>query len=84
MNDKPTPPHVFANRVLKQVIEHALGEDIVIEYDDYHALRVAFRSCDGNWGAIIAGDIKQIELLSKIVIAWGQMPGRKRTGDRVI
>jgi hypothetical protein len=84
MNDKPTPPHVFANRVLKQIIEHSLGEDIEIEHQDYQALRIAFRYAGGLWDEIIHGNIDHIELLAKIVSAWGQMPGRKHTTDQVI
>jgi hypothetical protein len=82
MNDKPTPPLVFANHVLKQMIEHLLGEDIIIKNADYTALRVAFRSAGGSWTAVGHGDIKQIELLAKFISAWGNMPERERTGDQ--
>jgi hypothetical protein len=84
MNDKPTPPHVFANHVLKQMIGHSFGDDLVIEYDDYHALRVAFRSMGGLWTEIGAGNIVHLTLLAKIVTAWGQMPERENTSDQVI
>jgi hypothetical protein len=82
MNDKPTPPLVFANHVLKQMIEHLLGEDIIIKTADYTALRVAFRSAGGSWTEIGHGNIGHIELLSKFISAWGNMPERERTGDQ--
>ena len=84
MNDKPIPPHVFSNRVIKQMIEHAFGEDMEVDYKDYHALRVAFRSGGGKWDEIGKGNIVHINLLAKMISAWGQMPGRTRSGDKVI
>lgn len=82
MNDKPTPPLVFANHVLKQMIEHLLGEDIIIKHDDYTAIRTAFRFAKGSWDEVVHGNIQQIELLSKFISAWGNMPERERTGDQ--
>ena len=84
MTDKPVPPHVFANHVLKQMVEHSFGGDLVIEYDDYHAMRVAFRSLGGLWSEIGAGNIVHLTLLGKVVTAWGQMPERESTTDTVI
>jgi hypothetical protein len=84
MNDKPAPPHIFANHVLKQMIEHAFGDDLVIDYDDYQALRVAFRSMGGLWTEIGNGNIVHLTLLAKVVSAWGQMPEREHTTDQVI
>lgn len=84
MNDTPIPPHVFANRVLKQMIEHSFGDDLVIEYEDYQALRTAFRAGGGSWSEIVNGNPSHIMLVGKFVTAWGQMPGRRRTENRVI
>lgn len=84
MNDKPVPPHVFANNVLKQMIEHSFGDELVIEYADYQAMRVAFRSIGGLWTEIGDGNIVHMTLLAKVVTAWGQMPDRKLTSDEVI
>jgi len=82
MNDKPKPPLVFANHVLKQMIEHAFGDDIIIRQDDYHALRTAFRWAGGLWNEIGSGNMVHIGLLQKFITAWGNMPERKRTGDQ--
>jgi hypothetical protein len=82
MNDKPKPPLVFANHVLKQMIEHAFGDDMLIRQDDYHALRTAFRWAGGSWTEIGMGNMVHIGLLQKFITAWGNMPERKRTGDQ--
>jgi hypothetical protein len=84
MSDKPAPPHHFANNVLKQMIEHSFGDDLLVTYEDYMALRVAFRSLGGLWTEIGDGNIVHLKLLGEVVTAWGQMPDRKHTGDRVI
>jgi hypothetical protein len=84
MNDKPLPPHIFAHNVLKQMIEHSFGNELVIDYADYQALRVAFRGAGGLWGEIAHGNVTHLALLGKIVSAWGMMPDRKRITDRVI
>ncbi len=82
MNDKPKPPPVFANHVLKQMIEHIFGEDMLIKQDDYHALRTAFRWAGGSWTEVGHGNMKHIELLQRFINAWGQLPERSRTGDQ--
>jgi hypothetical protein len=82
MNDKPKPPLVFANHVLKQMIEHSLGEDIIIKQSDYQALRTAFRWAGGSWDEITHGNLDHIGLLQKFIVAWGQMPERERTGEQ--
>ena len=82
MNDKPKPPLVFANHVLKQMIEHLFGEDMLIKQDDYHALRTAFRWAGGSWDELGHGNMVHIGLLQKFISAWGNLPERKRTGDQ--
>lgn len=84
MSDTPTPPHLFANHVIQQMVAHLLGDDMVVEFEDYQAMRTAFRSVGGKWTEITAGNISQIKLLSEVVLAWSKMPNRKRKGDRVI
>lgn len=82
MNDKPKPPLVFANHLLKQMIEHSFGEDMLIKQDDYHALRTAFRWAGGSWIEVGEGNMVHIGLLQRFISAWGNMPERKRTGDQ--
>jgi hypothetical protein len=81
MNDKPKPPPVFANHVLKQMIEHLFGEDMLIKQDDYQALRTVFRASGGLWDEIGHGNLKHIGLLQRFITAWGDMPERERTGQ---
>jgi hypothetical protein len=82
MNDKPKPPLVFANHVLKQMIEHMFGEDMLIKQADYTALRTAFRWAGGSWIEIGMGSMVHIGLLMKFITAWGNMDERKRTGEQ--
>lgn len=58
--------------------DHLCGADLVILPKDFTVLRVAFRKAGGNWEQVALGNIVHIQLLSKIVVAWGQMPDRKR------
>lgn len=84
MDDRPVHPLVFANHVIHQLVEHMVGEDVVIEPEDYTVLRVVFRKCGGQWHEITQGNLVHLELLKKIVSAWGRMPQRIREGDRLI
>ncbi len=84
MNDRPDPPRVFANRVIRQMIDHMLSEDMIAEPDDYITMRTAFRSSGGSWVGIGDGDVEQFDKLKKFVAAWGQMPQRKKHSDRII
>lgn len=77
-------PIIFANRVLQQLIEHSFGSDLVVEPEDYTALRVVFRNTGGNWERLWHGDITQLNLLNKIVVAWGKLPDRKHVSDTLV
>ncbi len=84
MDERTPHPRQFANHVIQLFVVHMLAEDMVIELDDYMAIRTAFRTCGGSWGEISLGNIVHLELLKKIVTAWGNMPGRKKDSDEVI
>lgn len=84
MDDAPKPPIYFANHVIQQCVGHLFGDELVVELKDYMALRLVFRKLGGSWEQFQLGDIKQIELLKKVVTAWGQMPDRKKQDDEVI
>lgn len=84
MDDFESPPRVFANHVIKQLVQHLLGDDMVIDYEDFLALRTVFRWCGGSWGALGNGDVVHLQLLQQLVSAWGNMPDRVRSSDRVI
>jgi len=84
VNDRPDPPRVFANRVIRQMIDHMLAEDMIAEPKDYLTMRTAFRAKGGSWSAIGEGSTKDLETLKDIVIEWGQMPDREKESDREI
>jgi len=72
------PPLVFSNRIIRQLIDHMIGENTITEDIDFKSMRVVFRACGGSWEKFMNGDILNNELLQKIVTAWAQMPGRKQ------
>lgn len=78
----PPPPLVFANRVIRQLVDHMLGEDLVTDDNDFLTIRLVFRWSQGNWEKVWDGDLLHNELLKNIVTAWGQMPGRKHDSER--
>lgn len=80
----PVPPSQLANRVIKQMIEHLFTDDLLVEKQDYLAIRTVYRSLGGTWEAFIDGDNVQINRLSQVIAAWGQMPGRKKQSDDLL
>lgn len=84
MIDSPDPPRIFANRVIRQLIDHSFGEDLIAEPDDFLTIRTAFRSSGGSWRRIGDGDTAHLDKLKNVVTAWGQMPGRKKHSDRIV
>ncbi len=84
MDDAVWAPKIFANKVILQFVQHILAEDMVVEADDYMALRLVFKWCGGSWDALANGDVAMLELLQKIISAWGKMPERKHDSDTVI
>lgn len=83
MDDAPKPPLVFANRVIRQFVDHLVGEDIITTKTDYTVMRLVFRWCGGSWEMINHGDIVHNRLLATIISAWGGMPGRKHEVELV-
>ena len=61
----------FANRIIKQFIDHLLGGEPEPKDWDLSLIRVVFRSLGGSWQAIYGGDIDQTTLLEKVVTNWG-------------
>ena len=72
MDDSPTPPLVFANRVIDQFLEHLFGGEIKADDKDYQSIRTVFRWCGGNWEKLATGDMGQIQLLQTVVTSWGK------------
>jgi len=77
-------PSVLANKVLLQLIQHGVSEQLMPTWEDFASIRVVFRQCGGSWRALLDGDHNQLELLRTIVMAWGQMPMRQIELKRVV
>jgi hypothetical protein len=84
MDETLDQPLVFAHKVIRQIVQHMVAEDMVIEPEDYLAMRSVFRRCSGSWEQLGLGDQVHIELLKAIITAWGQMPGRVKESDRLV
>ena len=82
MDDQQKPPLVFANRIIRQFVDHLVGENTTILPQDYLVLRTVFRWCQGSWERVGHGDIVHNRLLASILTAWGAMPGRKYDVER--
>ena len=78
MDDSPKIPLVFANRAIRQFANNQLGAEIMILPDDYMAMRLVFRKCRGSWERVSNGDVVHVNLLAKVVVAWGRTRRRKR------
>ena len=76
--DEKTLPILFANHVIRRLVNNLCGDDMIITMQDYTALRTTYRWCRGSWEAIVKGDVIHMRLLTNIVLAWGRMPERNR------
>lgn len=74
----PSPPLVFADRMIRQFVDHSTGPETQMEKNDFLLIRLAFRQSGGDWEQVIQGDPVQHMLLSSLVSAWSQLPGRHR------
>lgn len=84
MDDEKRPPLEFANRVIRQMVDHLFAEALIIQPEDFTALRVVFRHCGGSWFRVLHGSVVDLNLLLKIVAAWGKMPDRKHEPEEVV
>lgn len=71
MDESPAQPLVFAHKVIKQFVDHLVGDDVRLERNDYAVIRLAFRYAKGSWESVWAGDPVHLELLKKVVLQWG-------------
>ncbi len=78
----PKPPLVFANRVVRMLVDHLYGSDMIMTKEDYAQIRVTFRSKGGVWESVWQGDVKQLNLLKSLVNVWAKMPDRQREADQ--
>lgn len=71
MDPSETPPLVFAHQVIKQLVDHLLG-DTKIRKQGYRTIRVVFRQLGGSWFRLCMGSPRDTELLIETVRAWGK------------
>lgn len=82
MECQPDPPLLFANRIIRQLVDHMASSDLVIDESDFNNLRSVFRRCQGSWEKLLSGDPVHTELLKLIVSTWTQLPERKQDMER--
>lgn len=78
MDDRPKPPRIFANKVIKQLVSHMFADGPKLKAKDYDAIRVTFRTLKGSWDQLGHGDLKQLELLQQVIAAWAALPREKK------
>lgn len=83
LDPETSPPLVFSHRVIRQLVDHLLGEDFITEDEDFKAIRMVFRSKGGSWEKFLNGDLQQNKLLQDIVSAWAKLPGRKQKQETI-
>ena len=81
--DAPKSPLLLANRMFRELVDHAFGGETILSPSDYCVLRVVFRRCGGSWEKACQGDITTLRLLSEIVTAWGKLPKRLQTVETI-
>lgn len=77
-------PSIFANKVILQFVQHVLAEGTTIEPKDYLVIRSAFRSVGGSWSRLADGDLVMLEILQKLITAWGKMSGRSSEDEILV
>lgn len=78
MDDAPNPPIHFANRIVRQFVDHLFGPDMLVLPEDFTTLRLAFRVGGGSWERLLHGDITHTRFLEELLIAWGGKKERIR------
>ena len=84
MDDQTPPPLIFANHVVRQMVDHMLGEGIILTAKDYLVVRTAFRSLGGVWDQIGEGSLEHLEKLKNVVTTWAGTAKPKKEEDEVI
>lgn len=84
MDDSKDTPKVFANRMIRMLVDHSMGADTNIPPNDYLVMRVAFRNMKGSWEKISLGDPRHIAMLKQVVTTWSQQHQKKPESQRLI
>jgi DNA topoisomerase IB len=83
LDPETNPPLVFSNRIIRQLVDHLLGEEFITEDLDFRSIRLVFRENGGSWEKFMNGDVQQNKLLQDGVSAWAQLPGRKKKQETI-
>lgn len=79
----PDPPLNFANRIIRQLVDHASSPDMQCEEADFNDMRSVFRQQKGSWERVWHGDPEHLDLLKRIVQVWSAMPVRRHDVEHV-
>ena len=74
-------PILFANKVIRQMVDQFVDERVAVLPEDFIKLRVAFRKLGGSWTRLTAGEIGHVRLMIKLVKKWAKLSGRKEQKD---
>lgn len=83
LDPESRPPLVFSNRIIRQLVDHLLGEDFITEDLDFKSMRLVFRERGGSWEKFMNGDVQQNKILQDVVSAWAQLPDRKKKQETI-
>lgn len=65
-------PLVFANRVIRRLVDNTHGNDVILTRENYLAIRTVFKRCGGSWQKLYEGNEDHTRLLIQIVASWGK------------
>jgi hypothetical protein len=83
LDPEVNPPLIFSHRIIRQLVDHLLGEDFITEDSDFKSIRLVFRNKGGSWEKFLNGDLQHNKLLQDVVSAWAQLPGRKKKQETI-
>lgn len=84
MDDSKDTPKVFANRMIRMLVDNSLGSDTNIPPNDYLVMRVAFRNMGGTWEQISQGNHEHLAKLKQVINTWTQQHQKKPENQRLI
>jgi len=77
-------PKQLANKIVRQIVDHIFTDDYMTDVNDYMAIRLAFQKLGGSWEKIVNGDQAMADILLKVVMAWGSLPGRRKKSEEAV
>lgn len=83
MDCTPDPPFVFANRIIRQLVDHSSSPEMTCTEADFNDMRAVFRQYKGGWERVWNGDPQHLDILKRVVQVWCSMPNRKQDVEQV-